>query len=180
MRQLFFLFAFTVISSFAACGQELPFKVAYADTKYILSKMPDLEELNERLRSTQAKLQSDYESKQALFKKQYDEYTANVQTMPDTVRANAERELQLLNNEIQQFPEEAKSTIDKTRMLWMAPIYLKIGRAIELVAIENGYSIILPKGVGERELLLYTDTSRNVSDLVLVKLGVTTVPEEKK
>jgi outer membrane protein len=179
MRQLLFLIAFAVASS-VTYAQEVPFKVAYADIEYILARIPDMQELNEKLKSTQTQLQGDYEAKQAQFQKQYQNYAESMKTMTDTVRANAERELQLLNNEIQQFPQEAKNTLDNTRRLWMAPMYLKIGNAIESVAVENGYSIIIPSKVNGIELLLYSDVSRDVSKLVLAKFGVAPDPEEKK
>lgn len=179
MRQLFFLIAFLVVTSITY-AQEVPFKVAYADIEYIIARIPDTEELNERLKSTQATLQSDYEAKRAQFQKQYEDYSANASTMSDTARVKAESELQSLNREIQEFPQHAKTTLDNTRRLWMAPIYLKIGNAIEAVATENGYSMILPSVISGVELLLYSDASRNVSDLVLAKFGVTPDGSEKK
>ena len=60
----------------------------------------------------------------------------------------------------------------------MAPIYLKVNRAIGEVAKENGYSIILTEKVSNFDFLLYRQAQMDVSNLVLKKFGVT--PPEKK
>jgi outer membrane protein len=55
-----------------------------------------------------------------------------------------------------------------------------VGKAIEEVAIENGFAYIInPQMMGGGDVLLYTNEKYNISDLVLKKLGVvkTTNPQ---
>ena len=56
----------------------------------------------------------------------------------------------------------------------MEPVYTKVGKAIEEVAKENGYSFILsPQIPAGGDILLYSDDKYNISTLVLKKLGIT-------
>jgi outer membrane protein len=65
------------------------------------------------------------------------------------------------------------------------PVFIKVGKAIEEVALENGYAYIInPQMVGGGDVLLFTDEKYNISNLVLKKLGIdlsgqTTAPVPK-
>ena len=53
------------------------------------------------------------------------------------------------------------------------PIFVKVGEAIEKVALENGFSYIInPQMIGGSDILLFTDEKCNISDLVLKDLGI--------
>ena len=55
----------------------------------------------------------------------------------------------------------------------MNPVFIKVGKAIEEVALENGYSYIInPQMIGGGDVLLFTDEKYNISNLVLKKLGI--------
>ena len=58
----------------------------------------------------------------------------------------------------------------------MEPIFVKVGKAVEAVAKENGYSFIInPQVASGGDVLLYNDEKYNISTLVLKKMGVTPV-----
>jgi outer membrane protein len=177
MRILFSILAIvTVLSSY---GQTQPsaIKVGYVDTEYIMSVTPEAKAMQEQVKATQTRLQSDFAAKQQLFQKQYADYAANMNSMSDTARANTEGRLQTLSQELQQFQQDAQSTIENVRKLYLAPVYLKIGKAIEMVAQENSFTVILPKKTSGFDLLLYADKKMDVSDLVIQKLGITPDPK---
>ncbi len=53
-------------------------------------------------------------------------------------------------------------------------MFAKVGKAIEDVAKENGFSYILnPRMIEGGDVLLFTDEKYNISELVLKKLGST-------
>jgi outer membrane protein len=174
------LFSLIMIMASVVRAQQVSGNVAFADVEYILAMLPETKQLEEELKSTQTKLQGDFETRQKQFQKVYQDYAANMKTMTDTARASAEQQLRTMNAEIQQFPQDAQATLENTRKLRMAPVYLKVGRAIDAVATENGYSLIIPIRISGMELILYGDEAKNVSKLVLQKLGVTPAPAEKK
>ena len=55
----------------------------------------------------------------------------------------------------------------------MTPVYDKVGKAIEAVAKENGFSFILNQQIGGLDVILYGDDKMDISDLVLKHMGVT-------
>ncbi len=174
---------FIVLLVGTLCAQEKPQpkqqNIAFADIDYILSALPEAKQLEEELNATRTRLQGDLEKKQKAFQELYASYQANAATMADTVRQKSENQLRTLNAELQQFPEEAQKTLENTRSLRMAPVYLKVGKAIEAVAMANGFSLIIPRALSGYDVILFADERKNVSDLVLQQLGVPGSSEKK-
>ena len=55
----------------------------------------------------------------------------------------------------------------------MEPVFGKISKAIEDVAKENGFSLVLNQQIQGLDVILFGDEKLDVSDLVLKKMGVT-------
>jgi outer membrane protein len=69
--------------------------------------------------------------------------------------------------------EDGQTSMQKKQSDLVNPIFIKVGKAIEEVALENGYSYIInPQMIGGGDVLLFTDERYNVSNLVLKKLGI--------
>lgn len=147
-------------------------EIVYVDIDYVLSRLPDMKELEEKITVSRQRLEGEYTAKNKLLQEHLSSYNANVTSMHDTVRMATEKNLQQLRQEIQQFPQHYQSTLENTRKLYMAPIYLKVGSAIQAVASENNLAVVLPVAIGGMEFLLYADPRRNISDVVLQALGV--------
>lgn len=173
MRKIFLLFAIITLFAIRAQSQQNVAKVGYANVAYIMSQMPELQQMETELKATQAKLQSQFEVKSQEFQKQFTDYTANLKTMPDTTRENVERRLQSAKADLDRFEQDAQVTIENTQKLRMAPLYLKVGSTIQQVAEENGFSIILNKQIGGIDFLVFVDDKMDISNMVLNKLGVT-------
>lgn len=147
-------------------------KIGYADVDYIFEKMPESKQVESELKTVQTQLKNQIDAKYAEFQKKYQEYTQNQQTMLEAVRLNTERELQQLQQNIEKLQQDAQTTIQGKQIALMKPVYDKVGKAIEDVAKENGYTFILSGQVGGIDVVLYADESANVSDVVLKKMGV--------
>jgi outer membrane protein len=151
-------------------------KIGFADVDYIFSQMPEAKQIDTELKSTQAQLKNQIDSKTQEFQKKLADYQANLNTMLDAVRQNTERELTQLQENLQKLQQDAQVTIQNKQAQLMEPVYKKVGKAIEDVATENGYSFILNQQIGGLDVILYGDEKNDVSDLVLKKLGVTPKP----
>jgi outer membrane protein len=148
-------------------------KIGFADVDYIFSQMPEAKQIDTELKSTQTQLKNRIDAKTQEFQKKLADYQANLNTMLDAVRANTERELQQLQENLQQLQQDAQTTIQNKQAELMEPVYKKVGKAIEDVAKENGYTFILNQQIGGLDVILYGDEKNDVSNLVLKKLGVT-------
>ena len=177
MRKLALLFVLA-IGTLASQAQTptASTKIGFADVDYIFSQMPEAKQIDTELKSTQTQLKNRIDAKTQEFQKKLADYQANLNTMLDAVRQNTERELTQLQENLQQLQQDAQVTIQNKQAELMEPVYKKVGKAIEDVAKENGYTFILNQQIGGLDVILYGDEKNNVSDLVLKKLGVTPKP----
>ena len=161
--------AFAGIASYA----QAPVKIGYADPDYILSQLPEAKQIDAELKSLQTQLKGQIETKVSEFQKKLADYQANLNTMLAPVRENTERELQQLQQNLEKLQQDAQTTVQNKQNQLMQPVYLKIGKGIEAVAKENGYTLILSNQVGGLDVVLYGEETLDVSDLVLKNLGIT-------
>ena len=151
-------------------------KIGYADVDYIFSQLPESKAIEAELKSTQAQLKNQIDTKYQDFQKKLADYNANLNTMLDAVRQNTERELQQMQANIEKLQADAQTTIQTKQTQLMDPVYKKVGKGIEDVAKENGFTFILNQQIGGLDVILYGDEKMDISDMVLKKLGVTPKP----
>lgn len=153
-------------------------KIGYADWTYIFSAMPEFKQIDAELKSHGELLQQQVQAKTQELEKKAKEFQALPPTTPDAIVADKQRELQLLDQALQQFNQDAQKSYEARRTELMDPVFAKVGKAIEDVAKEHHYAFILnPQLMGGGDILLFTDKKFDVSDLVLKKLGVTPPPK---
>lgn len=175
MRKLFLMVALIAGFVSQAQSQQTVNKVGYANMEYIITQLPDVKEIETELKSTQAQFKNQIEVKSQELKKQYADFNANMNTLADTVRMNKKRELEQSVADLEKFQQDAQLTLQNKQKLYMAPVYLKVNRAIGEVAKENGFTVILSQQVSGYRVLLYNNEQVDVSNLVLQKFGVTPV-----
>jgi outer membrane protein len=163
-----------MISAKAQTTETSAQKIGYADTEYILTQMPKFKQIDNELKTHGTQLENQLKAKYEDYQAKVKAYQSMPATTPDAIKADKERELQALQENIQKFQQDAQSSIQKKQAELMDPIYKQIGKAIEDVAKENGFSFILqPQLANGGDVLLYSDDKFNISTLVLKKLGVT-------
>lgn len=175
MRTLFFLFAFGLVT-FVSNAQAPATKIGFADPNYILDQLPESKQIETELQSVQNQLRTQLDNKQKEFQAKLADYQKNLNTMLDAVRLNTERELQQLQQNLQKLQEDAQATITNKQNQLLDPVLKKIGKAIEDVSKENGYTLVITSRIDTLDVVLYGDEKVDISDLVLKKLGVTPKP----
>lgn len=177
MRKLISL-AVLALGFFAAHAQTATTttKIGFADVDYIFSQMPEYKQIDAELKSTQTQLKNQIDVKAQEFQKKLQDYNANINTMLDAVRTNTERELTQLQQNLEKLQQDATTTIQNKQTQLMDPVFEKIGKGIDDVAKENGFTFILRQQIGGMDVILYGDEKMDVSDLVLKKMGITPAP----
>ncbi|MEJ1236846.1 OmpH family outer membrane protein [Chryseolinea sp. T2] len=175
MRKFVLLLALG-IGALTTYAQTAAPKIGYADVDYIFSQMPESKAIDAELKSTQAQLKNQIDTKYQEFQKKVQDYQANLNTMLEAVRQNTERELQQMQQNLEKLQTDAQTTIETKRAQLMDPVYKKVGKGIEDVAKENGFTFVFSQQIGGLDVILYGDEKMDVSDLVLKKLGVTPKP----
>jgi outer membrane protein len=176
MRKLLFVLVFG-LAAVISNAQTAPLKIGYADVEYIFSQMPEAKTMDAELQTLQTQLKKQYDAMVANFQQKLKVYqdpaNANV---PDAVRQNSERELQQLQQNIQKLEQDSQADLQRKQAQLLEPIQLKVGKAIEDMAKENGFSFVLISQIGGVDVILYGDEKLDVSDLVLKKMGITPTP----
>ncbi len=154
-------------------------KIGYADWDYIFSQMPEYKQIEAEMKTHGDQLQNQLQAKYKDYETKLKAYQAGAATMVDAIRKDKETELTQLQENIQKFQQDAQTSIQNKQDQLMSPVFTKVGKTIEDVAKEHGYSFIInPQLIGGGDILLYSDDKYDISDMVLKKLGVT--PQVKK
>jgi outer membrane protein len=172
MRKLIFVLMIG-LGSLAVNAQTPATKIGYADVEYIFNQMPESKAIDVELQALQTQLKKQYDNKVAEFQKKYQEYTAYGANVPEAVRKNSETELQQIQQNIQKLEQDSQTELQKKQITLMEPVYAKVGKAIEEVAKENGFQLILNNQISGLDVILFGEEKLDVSDLVLKKMGVT-------
>lgn len=148
-------------------------KIGHADWEYIFSQMPEYKQIEVELTIFESQLQNQLKGKRQEFESKYKMYQELPTGTPEAIRKDKESELAFLQENMQQFQQQAQASMQKKHGDLVRPVFDKVGKAIEEVALENGFSYIMnPQVVGRGDILLFADEKYNISDLVLKKLGV--------
>ena len=165
--------ALTFLAVGFANAQQKPLKIGYVDVDYILSEMPETKQIESDLKVHQSQLQNQLQSKMANYQKMIQEYQASSATMTEVIRADKEREITQLEENIQKFQQDAQVSFQKKQSDLLQPVYEKIGKAIEVVANEGSFTYVLSTRIGSIDVILFAIPENDISDLVLKKMGIT-------
>lgn len=164
--------ALLVLTALYSKGQNLlSQKIGHADWEYIFTRMPEYKQIEKEIQSFEAQLKTQLKNKAEELEKKYKAYEAMPADVPSAIRTDKESELSYLRNNLQTFQEEVQMALQKKQNDLVSPVFARVGKAIEQVAVENGFSYIInPQMISGGDVLLYTDERYNISDLVLKKL----------
>ncbi len=182
MRTRTLLFAIVLLAAGFTTQAQQPIaqKIGYADWEYIFSQMPEAKQIDAELKTHGAQLESSLNAKRQELEAKYKAYQAMPATTSDVIKADKEAELTRMQESIQKFSTDAQTSFQKKSADLMQPVYLKIGKIVEEVAKENGYSFIFTPQLSGTDIILYSDEKFDISDLVLKKLGITPLPGAHK
>ncbi len=167
------------LSNFAF-GQSKSLKIGYTNVDYILSQMPESKQIEAELKTYKTQLDNQLQTKIKDFQEKYAAYEKGASTMTDVIRMDKEKQLQNLQEEIEEFQKNAQTSLQKKEVTLLQPALDKIQKNIDLVAKESGYTYIFNTdgGLGTTPILLHGPEEDNISDLLLKKMGIT--PPVKK
>lgn len=148
-------------------------KIGHADWQYIFSKLPEFKQIENDLKIYEGQLQTQLKMKSQELEAKYKAYQQIPAATPDAIKKDKESELAYLQENLQRFQQDAQSSMQKKQDELVAPVFAKVGSAIEETARENGFSYIInPQMMGGGDVLMFVDERYNISNLVLRKLGV--------
>ncbi|MCB0505033.1 MAG: OmpH family outer membrane protein [Cyclobacteriaceae bacterium] len=172
MNKLKYFVVMVVIFVSSAAMAQTTQKIGHMDMQYVLSVMPEMKRVQSELQTLQSQLEKQAAAKQKEFEEKYNRYVNEGPTMAEAVRMDLEKDLTDMQQNAQNFAANAQKSLQKKENELMQPVYEKIGNAINDVAKEGGYSYIINAGVPGLDVLYYADTTMDVSNAVLKKMGI--------
>ncbi|TDB63410.1 OmpH family outer membrane protein [Arundinibacter roseus] len=152
-----------------------PTKIGYTNVDFILGKLPESKKIQNELEITKAQLDKALSDKYKEFQEKLDNYNKAAAGMADVLRTDKEKELQNLQNSIQELQRNSETSLQNKYQQLIEPVLTKINTAIQEVGKANNYLYILNSDAGANTtpILLYVGSEdNNVTDLVLKQLGV--------
>ncbi|MEX1188114.1 MAG: OmpH family outer membrane protein [Bacteroidia bacterium] len=162
---LFAILAFSISSTslFAQKGN----KFGHINSAELLSLMPERKVAAAKMDSITKDVQKQLEEMMTEYRTKQEKYSNEAPKLSELLKKDKEEELGNLANRIQNFQQQAQTTLEEEEQILINPIIEKAKKAIEAVAKENAYTYIFDTSVGA---ILYWEESDNVLGLVKKKL----------
>ncbi len=169
MKKLFLSFVLVVTGTLAAVAQ----KYCIIDSKYILEKIPDYKNSQASLDAMSKSWQTEVDNQMQEVERMYKSYQAERAMLSDDVRKKREDEIvqrEKTAKDLQKQRFGYEGDLFKKRQELVKPIQDKVYNAVQKVAQQKGYDLVLDKAGGVT--LFYADPKLDRSDDVLKLLGV--------
>lgn len=144
-------------------------KVGVVDVEYILSNMPQINVVNEKLETYGKQLDVDLNKKVTEYKALASAYQSGKDSFTDAQRLEKQKQLLALEDEVQKFQQNGAKLMDIKNSEFLQPLYKKIGEALEKVAKEQGYTQVMQSTVD----VVYLDPSFDLTLPILAEMGIT-------
>ncbi|HTQ65216.1 MAG TPA: OmpH family outer membrane protein [Puia sp.] len=162
-----------IISCFALLGASRAQRIVIVDTKYILDKMPEYKDAQKVLDQTSMQWQKEIDDKQAVLDRMYKDYEAEQVMLSDDLKKKRETELFNKEKEVRDLQRKRfgyEGDLFKKRQELVKPIQDKVYNAIQKIAVNRMYDIILDKSEGIT--VIFADPKLDKSEDILKELGI--------
>lgn len=158
-----------LILSFSALAQ----RYAVIDTRYILEKIPEYKNAQEKLDQVSDLWQQDIDQKQAALDKMKKDFQAEQIILPENLQKKREDEIFNKEKELRDLQKKRfgfEGDLFKKRQELIKPVQDRIYNAIQKLATDKQYDFILDKSEGIT--VIFADPKLDKSEEVLKILGV--------
>ncbi|HVW63023.1 MAG TPA: OmpH family outer membrane protein [Puia sp.] len=159
------------LGCFALAGQAQ--RIIVVDTKYILDKMPEYKDAQKKLDQISLQWQKEIDDKQAALDKMYKDYDAEQVMLSDTLKKKREDQLFNKEKEVRDLQRKRfgyEGDLFKMRQELVKPIQDKVYNAIQQIAVNRMYDLILDKSEGIT--VIFADPKLDKSEDILRALGI--------
>jgi outer membrane protein len=162
-----------LITSFFVSASVQAQRYAVIDMKYILQKLPEYKEAQQKLDEYSKQWQQEIDKKSADLDKMYREYDAEEVMLSDDLKKKREDELYNASRSLEDLQRQRfgyQGDLFKKRQELMKPIEDRVYNAVQKLAATKLYDFILDKSEGIT--VIFADPKLDKSDDVLRILGV--------
>lgn len=147
-------------------AQELKF--GHINVQELIMELPDKKDADTKLQAEAQILQDRLKVMSEEHEKKYRDYIAQRETMPELIRTTMEKEIQDIEQRLQNYQLMAQQTLQKKEQELYQPILEKVQRAIDAVGQEQGLIYIFD--ISSQVVLYHSEKSLDCGPLVKAKL----------
>jgi len=162
MKIIKVLFLFICVSSFAQS------KVGTIDIDFVLSKMPQLKEVQKEVELYGGQLDKDLTAKITAYEALVKTYQDNEANYTLIQKKEKQDEIVETEQDITKFQQNGAKLIGLKREDFLRPLYTKIGESVEKIAAQEGFTQILQIN----ETVVYLDKELDITLKVIKDLGI--------
>ena len=144
-------------------------KFGHINSTTLLSMMPETKLADSTLQKFGTSLEAQLKTMTNEYQAKVGEFRANEATMAEPIKEAKAKEINDLEQRIQDFQDSAQQSLQKKKEEVYTPIIKKAEDAIKGIAKEKGYSYIFDTSVG---VVLFAQESDDIMPLVKTKLGL--------
>ncbi|MGB1970865.1 MAG: OmpH family outer membrane protein [Flavobacteriaceae bacterium] len=123
-------------------------KIAHIDTQKLISEMPEVIAAQKQLEQLEKTYTSEIENTYKEFQTKAQSYSADAANQTDVTNQARQKELETMQQNINQYRETAAQDLQKKQVEMMRPLYEKARVAIEKVASAQGFDYVLDASAG--------------------------------
>ena len=150
----------------AITAQELKF--GHVNVQELIMELPDKKDADTKLQAEAQILQDRLKVMSEEHEKKYRDYIAQRETMPELIRTTMEKEIQDIEQRLQNYQLMAQQTLQKKEQELYQPILEKVQRAIDAVGQEQGLIYIFD--ISSQVVLYHSEKSLDCGPIVKAKL----------
>ena len=140
-------------------------KIGFVEVQKILKNAPQTVAANKQLEKEFTKRTAKLKKVVKKIKDKESAFRKNSMTMSDDERSKKQKEIQALKIDAQRTEREVREDIDLRRREEIAKVQAQVNVAVEKVAKEQGYDLVLYQGVA------YAGKKVDITDVVIKALG---------
>lgn len=149
-------------------------KVAHFNFNDVIQAYPEFQTAQKDLETMGQKFQKDLTDMEKEIQTKFDKYQKEVNdSTPANIRQRREQELMDLRDRYTQAQQDNQQAFQQAQQQKLQPIYVKIGDAVNAVAKEGGYVLVVDRTSATGPALYLNETlSTDVTKQVMAKLGI--------
>ncbi len=144
-------------------------KVGTVNSDLIISKMPQLATIQERVANYGKKLDSSFQAKVIVYQTKLKAHIDTSPKLSDAKKQESLAEIKQMEDDMNKFRTNGTKMIGLKRDNFMRPLYKKVSDMIQKIAKKQGYTQILTTSGNE---FGYIDEKYDITKLVLAELGI--------
>lgn len=149
-------------------------KVGAVDVEYILSKMPELTDIQTLMNTYGKQLDVDLNKKVDEYNKLAEGYKTGQENFTPEQKKEKQAALIELDKDIQKFQTNGAKLMEIKQQEALKPLYVKIGAALEKIAKAQNYTQVMQT----TQDMVYLDPNYDLTLPILKELGIAITDEE--